>query len=79
MGIAALHPSYEACAEPPGRANARPMTGAEQSPLRGSSKQSPHIGSSYPAQAGIQYAAAYRFNHDCLWNTGSPAFAGDDD
>jgi hypothetical protein len=32
-----------------------------------------------PAQAGIQYAAAYRFNHQRLWNTGSPAFAGDDD
>ncbi len=31
-----------------------------------------------PAQAGIQYAAAYRFNHNRLWNTGSPAFAGDD-
>jgi hypothetical protein len=31
-----------------------------------------------PAKAGIQYAAAYRFNHCCLWNTGSPAFAGDD-
>src|SRR6478609_375616 len=27
-----------------------------------------------PAKAGIQYAAAYRFNHCCLWNTGSPAF-----
>ena len=27
----------------------------------------------------IQYAAASRFNHRCLWNTGSPAFAGDDD
>jgi hypothetical protein len=27
---------------------------------------------------GIQYAAACRFHHDCLWNTGSPAFAGDD-
>jgi hypothetical protein len=26
----------------------------------------------------IQYAAAYRFKHACLWNTGSPAFAGDD-
>jgi hypothetical protein len=32
-----------------------------------------------PAKAGIQYAAAYRFNHCCLWDTGSPAFAGDDD
>jgi hypothetical protein len=28
---------------------------------------------------GIQYAAAYRFNHRRLWNTGSRAFAGDDD
>jgi len=27
---------------------------------------------------GIQYAAAYRFNHWRLWDTGSPAFAGDD-
>ncbi|MEH2535608.1 hypothetical protein V1277_005093 [Bradyrhizobium sp. AZCC 1588] len=27
---------------------------------------------------GIQYAAAYRFNHWRLWNTGSPACAGDD-
>jgi len=25
-----------------------------------------------PAKAGIQYAAAYRFNHWRLWNTGSP-------
>ena len=25
-----------------------------------------------PAQAGIQYAAASRFNHRRLWNTGSP-------
>ena len=30
------------------------------------------------AKAGIQYAAACRFNHCCLWNTGSPAYAGDD-
>jgi len=28
-----------------------------------------------PAHAGIQYAAAYRFNHWRLWNTGSPAQA----
>ena len=27
---------------------------------------------------GIQCAAAYRFNHDRLWNTGSSAFADDD-
>ncbi|WP_308285218.1 O-antigen ligase family protein, partial [Bradyrhizobium ivorense] len=26
----------------------------------------------------IQYAAASRLNNNCLWNTGSPAFAGDD-
>jgi hypothetical protein len=26
----------------------------------------------------IQYAAAQRFNNDGLWNTGSPACAGDD-
>jgi len=32
-----------------------------------------------PAKAGIPYAAAHRFNHRRLWNTGSPAFAGDDD
>jgi hypothetical protein len=31
-----------------------------------------------PRMRGIQYAAASRFNHGCLWNTGSPAFAGDD-
>jgi hypothetical protein len=28
---------------------------------------------------GIQYAAASRLNHRRLWNTGSPAFAGDDE
>jgi t-SNARE complex subunit (syntaxin) len=27
----------------------------------------------------IQYAAASRLNRWRLWNTGSPAFAGDDD
>ena len=27
---------------------------------------------------GIQYAAAYRFNRNRLWNTGLPAFAGND-
>ena len=30
-------------------------------------------------EGGIQYAAAYRLNHCCLWNTGSSAFADDDD
>jgi hypothetical protein len=29
-------------------------------------------------ERAIQYDAAYRFNHDRLWNTGSPAYAGDD-
>jgi hypothetical protein len=28
---------------------------------------------------GNQYAAAPRLHHRCLWNTGSPACAGDDD
>jgi hypothetical protein len=27
---------------------------------------------------GIQYAAASRLKHKGLWDTGSPAFAGDD-
>jgi len=27
---------------------------------------------------GIQYAAAHRLDHNRLWNTGSPAYAGDD-
>jgi hypothetical protein len=31
-----------------------------------------------PRKRGIQYAAAFRLNHGCWWNTGSPAFAGDD-
>jgi len=31
-----------------------------------------------PAHAGIQYAATFRFYHWGLWDTGSPAFAGDD-
>ena len=29
-----------------------------------------------PRKRGIQYAAAYRFNHCRLWNTGSPGQAG---
>jgi hypothetical protein len=32
-----------------------------------------------PRERGIQYAAAFRFNHERWWNTGSPAFAGDDE
>ena len=31
-----------------------------------------------PRKRVIQYAAASRFYHRRLWNTGSPAFAGDD-
>ena len=50
-----------------------------------------HKKSSYPAngsrecapddrlQRGIQYAGTYRFHRLRLWNTGSPAFAGDDE
>src|SRR5216684_2541618 len=33
---------------------------------------------SYPRKAGIQYAAALTIQLQRLWNTGSPAFAGDD-
>ena len=31
-----------------------------------------------PAKAGIQYAVAHRLKNNRLWNTGSPACAGDD-
>jgi hypothetical protein len=31
-----------------------------------------------PRRRGTQYAAASRLQHNRLWNTGSPAFAGDD-
>ena len=31
-----------------------------------------------PRRRGTQYAAASRFNYERLWDTGSPAFAGDD-
>jgi len=31
-----------------------------------------------PRMRGIQYAVAFRFYHRRRWNTGSPAFAGDD-
>jgi len=31
-----------------------------------------------PRRRGIQYAAAFRFHHRRLWNTGSSAFADDD-
>jgi hypothetical protein len=33
---------------------------------------------SCPSLTGIQYSAASRFEHCCLWNTGSPGQAGDD-
>jgi hypothetical protein len=32
-----------------------------------------------PAKAGIQYAEASRFYRNGFWNTGSSAFADDDD
>jgi hypothetical protein len=31
-----------------------------------------------PAEAGIQYVAAFAIEPRLPWNTGSPAFAGDD-
>ena len=31
-----------------------------------------------PRMRGIKYAAAFRLHYYGLWNTGSPAFAGDD-
>src|SRR5580704_15820652 len=31
-----------------------------------------------PRKRGIQYAAAVQLDYGCLWNTGSPASAGDD-
>jgi hypothetical protein len=36
----------------------------------------PTIAVSSSRMRGIQYAAASRFNHWRLWNTGSPTFAG---
>ncbi|PJG50574.1 hypothetical protein CVM73_35575 [Bradyrhizobium forestalis] len=39
---------------------------------------SPYLRCHSPRKRGMQYAAASRLNHNCLWNTGSPAFAGDD-
>jgi hypothetical protein len=40
----------------------------------------PHNHSSYPARMrGNQYAAPSRFHHRRLWNTGSSAFADDDE
>jgi hypothetical protein len=39
----------------------------------------PPYGCHAPRMRGIQYAAASRFSHCSLWNTGSPAFAGDDE
>ncbi len=49
--------------------------GAEEEGVRSAalSRQSPL---SFPAKAGIQYAAASRLNHNRLWNTGSPGQAG---
>ena len=47
-------------------------------PIRRSRLARPVRRPSYPAKAGYQYAAAARFRHWRLRNTGSPAFAGDD-
>ena len=53
-----------------------PTLAAVEITRRGWAKKPLHKKSSYPAQAGIQYAAAFRFNHWRLWNTGSPGQAG---
>jgi aerobic-type carbon monoxide dehydrogenase small subunit (CoxS/CutS family) len=37
------------------------------------------VGAMRDRARGIQYAAASRFHHQHLWNTGSPECAGDDD
>src|SRR5437899_2720617 len=43
---------------------------------KGSSQNSISIGNGHtPRMRGIQYAAASRLKHKCLWNTGSPAGA----
>ncbi|SDI07936.1 hypothetical protein SAMN05216338_10173 [Bradyrhizobium sp. Rc2d] len=43
-----------------------------------SCKSSPHRGCHAPRKRGIQYAAASRLKHCRFWNTGLPAFAGND-
>ena len=72
----------------------RSRAGVDRAALRASvisQGDGPRVEVVIPAKAGIQYAAAYRFNHCYLWNTGSPAgvchrarrrrdpVAGDDD
>ena len=46
--------------------------GSSASPCRNDGGDSAQHTIVIPAKAGIQYAAASRFNHYCLWNTGSP-------
>jgi len=68
MGIAALHPSYDSFF--------RPRDGLLRFARNDGEIPKHHNDRHTPRRRGIQYAAAYRFNHCCLWNTGSPAFAG---
>ena len=70
MGIAALHPSYDCFF--------KSRDGLLRF-ARNDGKTSAQHTIVIPAKAGIQYAAAFRFYHFFLWDTGSPAFAGDDD
>ena len=56
--------------EPDSRGSSPAMTASKSS--RPPSDRHP------PRMRGIQYAAAYRLYRWRLWNTGSPAFAGDD-
>jgi hypothetical protein len=52
--------------------------GAKAQETKMQARKIPQEQPSYPRQAGIQYAAASRFYHWRLWNTGSSAFADDD-
>jgi hypothetical protein len=42
------------------------------------SRSRPNQQSSYSAKAGYPVRRGFSIHHYCLWNTGSPAFAGDD-
>jgi hypothetical protein len=64
-------------------ARVRPMTGsATKQSKKSRHTPPPGLASGEPddrLQRGIHYAAAFRFDHRRLWNTGSSAFADDDD
>src|SRR5215207_7221990 len=68
--------AFEAAAPPSRHCDSRRMGGAKR--YHPSYDNCEIVARHAPRRRGIQYAAAYRFNHWRLWNTGSPAFAGDD-